>query len=550
VSPTGTAAWANAKSAAPLDGTAAASLATANFNAVAGDTIILRGGTYNTAIQPTHSGTGVDARIIYQAHAGETPMISGAGLIGIYLNNNKNFIKVTGVTIKNVQRWMAILRGSSYNEISYCSFEPTASTGIQIYRGDSGADPCTHNWFHHNVIHDQGYISNDWDDVGYLMQLGVPTYDGHSNYNTIEDNVWYHGAHHLLETYTQYNIIRNNVMHNESWMNPPANPSAPAPQAPASNGKYGNRCFTFVDETLHNRDGVYNLAEGNRFGHAGRPPDDDGADNVELAAHKNIFRYNDIFNAAKDGLYFRNHGTLYGCDNRVYNNTIYYNGQNESHDYYVQRRNGIYFTPNTTGNVIKNNISVGNYNHDIWSWYPQGLHGNTIENNWFGTATDPIFLTPGLTGDPLFVNSDISDPMSTTLPNLRLQSSSGAIDRGTHLTRASQAGAYSTTLIVDDALYFQAGSWGSALSDVRADWIAIGTVDNVVQIQSINYVTNVITLAEPRIWSAQAPVWLYSDSKGKRVLYGGAPDVGAHEYVLLFSLAMPAQTGIVKELYH
>ncbi len=536
VSPTGTAAWASAKSVTSLDGPAAASLASANSNAVAGDTIILRGGTYNTAIEPSHSGTGADARIIYQAHTGETPVISGSGLIGIWLNNSKSYIKVTGITVKNVQRWMLIIRGSSYNEISYCSFEPTASTGIQIYRGESSAAPCVHNWFHHNVIHDLGSVGNDWNDVGYLMQLGVLTYCGYSNHTTIEDNVWYHGGHHLLETYTQYNVIRNNVMHNESWMNPPANPTSPPPQAPASNGKYGNRCFTFVDETIHNRDGVYNLAENNRFGHAGRPPDDDGADNVELAAHRNIFRYNDIFNAAKDGLYFRNHGTLYGCDNRVYNNTIYYNGQNESHDYYVQRRNGIYFTPNTTGNVIKNNISVGNYNHDIWSWYPQGLHGNTIENNWFGAATDPIFLTPGLTGDPLFVNPDVSDPMSTTLPDLKLQRRSRAINRGKHLTQATQAGTNTTTLVVEDALYFQDGSWGSSLSNIKADWIAVGTVGNVVKIQSINYATNVITLAKPMTWNAQAGVWLYSDSRGKRVLFGTAPDIGAHEYDYSFFL--------------
>ena len=532
VSPTGAASWASARSVAPLSGAAAASLATANASAVAGDTVVLRGGVYNTGIQPAHSGTGISSKITFQAYPGETPLITGSSVIGIALNNGKTYVKVTGMTVRNVSRWLVILRGSSYNEVSYCSFEPAASLiAIQIYRGETTAAPCTHNWFHHNVIHDQGYVGDDWNDHGYLMQLGVPSYDGDSSYNTIEDNIWYHGGHHCMDTCTQYNVIRGNVMHNESWMDPPDNPTVPALQLPASNGKYGNRCFTIYDETGYNRDGLFNLAEGNRFGHAGRPPDDDGADNVELAAHKNIFRYNDIFNAAKDGLYFRNSGTLFACNNRVYNNTIYYNGQNESFDYYEHRRNGIYFTPNTTGNVIKNNISYGNYNHDIWSWYPLGLHGNTVANNWFGEGTDPIFFTPGLTGDPLFVNTDVSNPMSTTLPDLSLRSTSGAIDRGAHLTRAVQGGVNSMTLVVEDALYFQDGTWGSALSDVRPDGIAIGTVDNVVQIRSINYATNVILLAEPRTWSAQAPIWLYSDSRGRCVLQGAAPDVGAHEYV-------------------
>ena len=531
VSPMGAASWASAKSVTPLSGAAAASLATANVSALAGDTVVLRGGVYNTGIQPAHSGTGISSKITFQAYPGETPVITGSSVIGIALNNGKTYVKVTGMTVRNVSRWLVILRGSSYNEVSYCSFEPAASLiAIQIYRGETTAAPCTHNWFHHNVIHDQGYVGDDWNDHGYLMQLGVPSYDGDSSYNTIEDNIWYHGGHHCMDTCTQYNVIRGNVMHNESWMDPPDNPTVPALQLPASNGKYGNRCFTIYDETGYNRDGLFNLAEGNRFGHAGRPPDDDGADNVELAAHKNIFRYNDIFNAAKDGLYFRNSGTLFACNNRVYNNTVYHNGRKESRGYSVHRRNGIFLLTRATGNVIKNNISYGNYNHDIWSWYPLGLHGNTVANNWFGEGTDPIFFTPGLTGDPLFVNTDVSNPMSTTLPDLSLRSTSGAIDRGAHLTRAVQWGVNSLTLVVEDALYFQDGTWGSALSDVRPDGIAIGTVDNVAQIRSINYATNVILLAEPRTWSAQAPIWLHSDSRGRCVLQGAAPDVGAHEF--------------------
>ncbi|MEO0249212.1 MAG: hypothetical protein ABIN58_06640, partial [candidate division WOR-3 bacterium] len=88
----------------------------------------------------------------------------------------------------------------------------------------------------------------------------------------------------------------------------------------------------------------------------------------------------------------------------------------------------------------------------------------------------------------------------------------------------------STTLVVDDALYFQDGTWGSALAGHQADWIAIGTVGNVVQIQSINYSTNTIILASPMTWSDRANIWLYKKSDGKRVLYGSAPDYGAHEF--------------------
>jgi hypothetical protein len=32
-------------------------------------------------------------------------------------------------------------------------------------------------------------------------------------------------------------------------------------------------------------------------------------------------------------------------------------------------------------------------------------------------------------------------------------------------------------------------------------------------------------------WSDNAPIWLYKKSDGTQVLFGSAPDMGAHEYV-------------------
>ena len=62
------------------------------------------------------------------------------------------------------------------------------------------------------------------------------------------------------------------------------------------------------------------------------------------------------------------------------------------------------------------------------------------------------------------------------------------------------------------------------------DWIAIGTVTNIVKISSIDYMTNTIVLASPMTWADKAKIWLYNDSSGRRVLNGAAPDAGAHEY--------------------
>jgi hypothetical protein len=120
------------------------------------------------------------------------------------------------------------------------------------------------------------------------------------------------------------------------------------------------------------------------------------------------------------------------------------------------------------------------------------------------------------------------------LPDLRLKPNSPAIDGGTHLTLTNGAGHNSTTLIVDDAMYFQDGSWGSDLArgiTLFPDWIAIGSLDNVVEIASIDYSTNTITLKSPMSWNDRDKVWLYKKSDGARVLYGSAPDYGAYEFV-------------------
>jgi len=113
--------------------------------------------------------------------------------------------------------------------------------------------------------------------------------------------------------------------------------------------------------------------------------------------------------------------------------------------------------------------------------------------------------------------------------NLNLQTTSPAINAGGALTTVASGDVGSgTSLKVNDAGFFQDGY---GLTGVQPDWIAVGSVSNVAQISSINYSTNVITLATPLTRSAGAPVYLYKNSSGQQVLYGSAPDIGAYEYV-------------------
>ncbi len=651
VSPTGAATWVNCQSATPLAGAAACDRNTANANAVAGDTVYFRGGTYTVAgsgldsegIDPANSGTSPSNMITFSAYSDEVPIITGGPITwGIWLSTD-SYIKIVGFTFQDIATWAYIIKSSSYNEIASSTFTSTAGNeaggGITI----SGTLGCaglncwnTHNWIHNNTFSKR--LTTACGEGANIFTIGqaygAGNNENNDNYNTIENNTIAYSAHGGIENNSMYTVIRNNFFHNEPWISGCTNyqggtsntsltistanqtfivadvgtlsltVNAPIGIVYASdyskamsglvqsynagtgelvvrnvkttgsgtysnwilsqknvpyytnasyNGMFGHRNIQLGDD--YARDGTYVLLENNRIGHASNNPGNGGSTNLDLASPRNIVRFNDIFNGMASGIYFKysnsawwsgdecitsrvgNNGACGGFFNRVYNNTIYYNGHGDNWRIYGNMNNayngqGIaqwdLSGTGPTGNIVKNNIVYDNAEGDICqlSLYDTACSPetwDTLSNNWLTTD-----------GDPKFTSIDLSDATSATLPNLSLQSNSTAIDGGTYLTQANGSGSNSTTLVVDDALYFQDGTWGSDLNrgiNFFPDWIAVGNTSNIVQISSINYSTNTITLASAISWSDNDSVWLYKKSDGTRVLYGTAPEYGAHEYV-------------------
>jgi hypothetical protein len=556
VSNNGMATWAACQSTTPLSGTSCCTIGTANKNAVAGDTVYLRGGTFTIsgnnvqAIFPAHSGTDIDHRIIFKAYNGETSIFmkgTGTDISAVWLEGN-SYIKIDGIIFKNFSRWGQVYASSHHNEILNCTFAgDTGEEGFQgfrMYANCAGGGPInncnvTHNWIHNNKFSRMHtYPANQSCIEGTdLLRIGLDYDQGQNspndNFNTVEDNIFEYAGHACFDNYGMYTVFRNNTMHNEPWIPDFSGGTCRNDSSeytdPKNRGKYGHRNFQLSED--HARLATYVLVEGNRAGYASPNPANSGASNLELAAPRNILRYNYFYGAMLRGIYFK-YATKEtpgkggrGCtDNRIYNNTIFHNGYGYNWDIVDpdnDDRNGIKVLSITLYNVIKNNI-VYDSGHKPDIYNPGNVA--TMVGNW---------ETPN--GDPKFINPDISDPTSLTLPDLGLQSGSGTINAGAHLTLAVGAGNSSIALTVVDALYFQDGSWGSDLARIygnfQADWIAVGSVNNVAQIKSINYTNNNITLKSPLTWADQAPIWLFKDSSGKQVLYGSAPDIGAYEYV-------------------
>ncbi len=233
-----------------------------------------------------------------------------------------------------------------------------------------------------------------------------------------------------------------------------------------------------------------------------------------------IFRYNKIHNIGSSAIYIDDNQQAAGATkNVIYNNTfsMLSNGTFSWEDASCfltastnsSALNNLHHTAMKTSSAIGFYFAYGGYQaYNLYYSDSGSMTFTGAASSELGAVKNknPLLRNPG--------NNDFS-----------LSDNSPAIDKGGPLTRVAGADVGSgMTLIVQKAEFFQPG-WGGA----DPDTIAVGSVNNVSRISSINYNTNTITLAAAISRSVGDPVYLYKRSDGTRVLYGSAPDIGAVE---------------------
>jgi hypothetical protein len=491
VSPDGQAAWASCMGALPLDGPSACALSTANANAVAGDTIYLRGGTYSDQeIRPSNSGASQDQRIIYTSYNQENVTLRDSAY-GIYIYK-KSYITVNGINFYSLKRFMRIYAGH-YNTISYCNFDtrsPESGDWVGALIADDfndstpASENSTYNWVHHSTFY--RWVYGDYaEHRGGLLDIGSWDDDpvDESGYNLIEDNIFAYGGHHTLGVYSQYNVIRDNYFHNET------NPT---------NWAYEG----YRDSITEGPVGGHNLYEGNRFGFA-------RASGLALRTPYNLLRFNLFYQTGSGGLQVVSSaaGQDHADYNRIYRNTFYHTGHLESDPGF---QGGIYFAnwsgQSPVGNIVRGNLFYDNKNGAVT--YEGQVEPQVVEDNWDQNSVDPQFVNPSA-----------SDPDNPSLPDLRLLADSPCIDAGAYPTRITSPAGSGTQFQVEDARYFIDG-WG--IPHVQGDEIQLAG-GQAARITDIHYETNLITVDRVLTWT---------QNQGVSLAYqGAAPDLGAYEFV-------------------
>lgn len=490
VSPDGQAGWTSCRGALPINGPSACVLSTANTNAVAGDTIYLRGGTYsNQEIWPSNSGTSDSNQIIFTSYNQENVTIRDSAY-GIYIYK-KSYITVNGINFYNLRRFMRIYAGH-YNTISYSNFDtrsPDSGDWVGALIADDfndntpASENSTYNWVHHCTFYRWVYGAYA-EHRGGLLDIGSWEADpvDESYYNLIEDNLFAYGGHHTLGVYSKYNVIRNNTFHNET------NPAGWAYEG-------------YRDSITEGPVGGYNLYEGNRFGFS-------GASGLALRTPYNLLRFNLFYLSDSGGLQVVSSeaGQDHADYNRIFRNSFYHNGHQETDPGF---QGGIYFAnwsgQSPIGNIVKGNVFYDNKNGAIT--YEGQVDPQVVEDNWDQNSVDPKF-----------VNLSASDPNNPNLPDLHLQADSPCIDAGAYPTRITSDAGSGTQFQVEDARYFIDG-WG--IPHVQGDKIQL-TDGQQARITNINYDTNLITVDRVLTWTLNQGISLAYE--------GAAPDLGAYEF--------------------
>jgi len=494
-----------------------ATLQKAAGTAVLGDTVLIRGGTYNEPLVPQNSG-GPQRNITFRNYTDEAPTITGASLRPAINISYRKYITLQGLTVSGVDRWLYaidahynILEGNHFSN----AFNPGGSS-----KGGLFFQEATYNKILNNVIENNQTQDN--------LSLHV------SDHNLIEGNTITHAGHTLWTIKAgNFNVLRDNYFYN---------PWQKIGEVYDAWGAGFDHGFYVVNSTKHN------LITGNVFDYTPSSGNSSPYAGIQYAGQDGIIRQNLFYDTVGPGLSMTLYPdeAKYNTGNRVYNNVF------SQTDFAGISMPGSSYA--FEDNVIKNNIMSNSSfvaNDTRWNWYTQELDGRPVqlmtgrldgfvfENNdlWAGQGDESYLLTYGTrssSSNPpqqtvgwweanhpeLFAANSTADPkfIDESGRDYHLQADSPLIDAGTFLTRTLEAGS-GTAIPVADVSYFYDGY---GIPGEIGDEIQFAGQTETAIVVGIDYEQDILYIDRPMTWM---------DNVGVTLWYTGeAPDMGAIEY--------------------
>jgi uncharacterized repeat protein (TIGR02543 family) len=404
---------------------------------VAGETLLIRGGSYNERIIPRNSGSS-GKYITYAAYPDEQVILDGSGIQfsnneeGLIHIQNKHYIKIQDITIRNSNDMGVYIQGT-YNPRVLAS--NIILSNLQVLNSNDEAIKV--------LFGDQILIENSYTKESVSSGIGV----WHSSNITIDNNTVvnarnlpmpYGHEECITISYVANFEVKNNEVYFENFNNYLGAAGIDIKNSSFDGSVHHNYVHSFYQDgaiyldaweaglygtpSLHNVD-VYS----NRIEHAGGISI--GSERGGIVENINIYN-NIVIDSAYSGILLHRAGVTSGGDGlrkniNIFNNTIFRSIGNGGAGIYIA-------TANIEDIVIKNNIVAFDpkWVGQITLAFPSVIGQITVDKNltWGRTECSQDYpncveLNTGtIRANPMFLNSSILD--------LRLQSISPAINQG------------------------------------------------------------------------------------------------------------------------